>query len=484
MKIPFIQLFRTPNSSYFLDVNKNEFIPISQTSYQYLSALMSGKGDSEAPVPQELSDLQAQGYLAYESAVKEVRHPYSKFLGTFLDRKLAKITLQLTQNCNFRCKYCIYSEESSARQRSHSTERMSWEVAKKAVDFLWAHSVDSKRVNVGFYGGEPLLEFPLIQRVVEYSEERFSGKELTFNITTNGTLLNDEMIHYFQAHDISLMISLDGPKEINDRNRVFADGRGTYDAVMERIARLREIAPEYANNLQISMVMDPENDFDCINAIYLEGDALDRLNISPTIVDRDYDEDDVAFSEEYSWKYEYQRFLAILAYWGRFPEDDVSPIAQISVASALSDNKDIDESTCLYSIDAPSGPCVPGQLRLFADVKGRLLPCERVSESSPAMCIGTLDRGFNVENAWRILNVGNLTEDVCKKCWCFRYCGMCAKKADDGSSELSAEAKLTFCGEARNIAYSKLRHYLLFKEIPAYYAVQIRSTDAEGGKTA
>lgn len=484
MKTPFIQLFRTPNSSYFLDVNKNEFIPISQTSYQYLSALMSGKGDSEAPVPQELSDLQAQGYLAYESAVKEVRHPYSKFLGTFLDRKLAKITLQLTQNCNFRCKYCIYSEESSARQRSHSTERMSWEVAKKAVDFLWAHSVDSKRVNVGFYGGEPLMEFQLIQRVVEYSEERFSGKELTFNITTNGTLLNDEMIHYFQAHDISLMISLDGPKEINDRNRVFADGGGTYDAVMERITRLREIAPEYANRLQISMVMDPENDFDCINAIYLEGDALDRLNISPTIVDRDYDEDDVAFSEEYSWKYEYQRFLAIMAYWGRFPEDDVSPIAHRSVISGLSDNIKIEGSSSLHRIDAPSGPCVPGQLRLFVDVNGRGFPCERVSESSSAMCIGTLDKGFNKENAWRILNVGYLTETACKNCWCFRYCGMCAKKADDGSNALSSEVKLSFCREAKSRAYGMLLFYLLFKEIPVFYSSQTRRNAAEGGKTS
>jgi len=265
---------------------------------------------------------------------------------------------------------------------------MSWEVAKKAVDFLWEHSVDSKRVNVGFYGGEPLLEFPLIQRVVEYCMDRFSGKELTFNITTNGTLLSDEIIRYFQVHDVSMMISLDGPKEINDQNRIFADGGGTCDAVMERIARLREIAPEYAKRLQISMVMDPVNSFDCINAIFLEGDALDKLSIMPAIVEREYDGEAITFSEDYSLKSEYQRFLAILAYWQRFPKDKVSPIARNSVTSALSDNIKIDESTSLCSIDAPSGPCVPGQLRLFVDVSGRLFPCERVSESSPAMCIG------------------------------------------------------------------------------------------------
>lgn len=484
MQTPFIQLFRTPNSSYFFDVNKSELIPISEPSFQYLSALMSGKCDCEAPVPQELKELSAQGYLASQSAVKEVRHVYSKFLGTFLDRKLAKITLQLTQNCNFRCGYCIYSEEHSVRQRSHSTERMSWEVAQKAVNFLWAHSVDSKSVNVGFYGGEPLLEFPLLRRVVEYCEQRFLGKKLTFSITTNGTLLSDEMVRYFEAHDVSLMISLDGPKEINDQNRVFADGRGTYDTVMERIARLREIAPEYAQKVAISMVMDPENDFDCINSIYLDCNELSRLNIMSTIVDRDYSGEAVAVSEEYTWKYEYQRFLAILAAFGRFPVDEISPIAHRSVISSISNNAKIDSSKSLYSVDAPSGPCVPGQMRLLADVNGRLFPCERVSETSPAMCIGTLDAGFDVESTYRLLNVGSLTEDTCKKCWCFRHCSLCAKKADDGSPTLSSTAKLSFCNEARAGAHGKLRQYLLFKETPIYYAEQTRRIHAEGGETS
>lgn len=481
MKPPFVELFRTPNGNYFLDVNKNELIPISEPSFNYLRAILAGTG-SDTPMPQELEELQAQGYLASQSVVQEIRHPYSRFLKTYLERKLGKITLQLTQNCNFRCKYCVYSEEINKRQRSHSTARMSWDVAKQAIDFLWKHSVDSKKINIGFYGGEPLLEFPLLKRVVEYSKERFFGKDLSFNITTNGTLLTDEMIYYFRDHNVSMMISLDGPKEINDRNRVFADGRGTYDAVMERIARIKEIAPDYASKLQISMVMDPENDFDCINAIYLEGNELERLSIMSTIVDRDYDDEDVAFSEEYLWKYEYHRFLAILAYFGRFPEEKVSPIAQQWIIATLKDHLKIEGSPSLRNIDAPSGPCVPGQLRLFVDVNGRFFPCERVSESSPAMCIGTLDGGFDLEQVERILNVGCLTETACKKCWCFRYCTLCAKKADNGY-ELSAETKLAACQEAKAAAYSMFRNYLLFKEIPACYPAQIRRGQV-GGKTA
>lgn len=482
MDKPFIQLFHTPNSCYFLDVNRNEFVPISVSSFQYLREIMLGIHGWEDFTPDELRDLRTQGYLCSESAVKEVRHPYSNFLGTFLDRKLAKITLQVTQNCNFRCKYCIYSEERNLRQRSHSNKRMTWAVAKRAVDFLLMHSVDSKEVNVGFYGGEPLLEFPLIQRVIEYSRSRFHGKKLTFSITTNGSLLTDEIIRYFHANDVSMMISLDGPKEINDRNRVFPDGRGTYDVVIERIARVKEIASEYAEKLQISMVLDPANDFDCINSICLEADVFDKQQIMPSLVDRDYDGVEVEFSEEYAWKSAYHRFLAILAHFGRFPEGEVSPVASRSLSAAVADHFKIETLAGLFPVDAPSGPCIPGQMRLFVDVDGRLFPCERVSEKSPAMCVGTLDGGFDLRRAEQLLNVGHLTEHACKQCWCFRYCGICAKGADVGAHELSAEAKLSSCEKHRNMAYGKLKEYLLFKEIPAFYAAQTRCIGKERGR--
>ena len=96
--------------------------------------------------------------------------------------------------------------------------------------------------------------------------------------------------------------------------------------------------------------------------------------------------------------------------------------------SAVKDYEQIESGAALRRIDAPSGPCIPGQLRLFVNVHEQLFPCERVSERSPAMCIGTLDDGFNLENAQKILNVGKLTEESCKNCWCFRYCTLCAKR--------------------------------------------------------
>ena len=487
MKKPFIQLFRTPNAKYVLDVNNNEFLQLSDESFAYLVEVMNSTDDSydawedNKNTPQELIELRDAGYLANESVIEEIRHSYSDYLEIFLERKVSKLTLQLTQDCNFRCTYCIYSNEGNDRQRGHSKVKIDWDTAKKAIDFLWEHSADSPSVNIGFYGGEPLLEFPLIEKAVEYSKNLFSGKNLTFSITTNGTLLTDSKILFLEKHDVSLMVSLDGPKQVNDKNRVFVDGAGTFDSVMTQISRIKEIAPNLAKNLQISMVIDPENDFDCINQLCLQGAELEELRVSSSIVEFDYQDKDIYFSKEYSEKSEYQRFLALLAHLNRFPRSHISPITRASVDRLIEECTILFSNTKLRPIDAPSGPCIPGQLRLFVNAFGNFYPCERVSEASPSMIIGNLDDGFDLDKADKILNVGNLTESACKNCWSFRHCYLCAKKADNNENELSAERKLSFCDEVRGNSYSKLNLHLFLNEVGIVYAQQLRAKNGTGG---
>lgn len=100
MRKPIIVLFSTPNRNYVFDVNKNEVIPLSDDSYAYLQQVLRGKG-ADLPVPPQVHALKEQGYCATDSCVKEVRHVYADYLDVFLTRKLSKITLQLTQNCNY-----------------------------------------------------------------------------------------------------------------------------------------------------------------------------------------------------------------------------------------------------------------------------------------------------------------------------------------------------------------------------------------------
>jgi uncharacterized protein len=466
----FIQLFKTPNGMYFFDANKNEIVPIGIESFKYLS-------NQTAVKTQELFELEKEGYLSTKSLVEEVRHPYTNYIEIFLTRKLEKLTLQLTQDCNFRCTYCAYSGGETSRQRGHSPKRMDWDMAKRGIDFLWNHSVDSKSVNIGLYGGEPLLEFALIKQVIEYSRKLFDGKEITYNITTNGTLLTDEMIYYFQDNNIAVSISLDGVKEINDKNRVFVNGEGTYDAVMANIERIKEIAPELASKLQIIMVINPENDFDCVNSIYIEGSDFFNYNVNASLVDLDYENKKPFTSEDYASKYEYQYFLSILEHFGRANTNMTTPLTQRAVASMLEDTKIIANGSSLRTVNAPAGPCIPGKMRLFVNVDGNFYPCERVSETSLSMIIGNIENGFDFDKAKQALEVGSLTQEECIKCWGFAYCDMCVKKADAGEDTLSSKHKLLSCNGTRSGIHAKMKCYLLVKEVPEYYPHQIREVE-------
>ena len=108
-------------------MNRNEIIPISDNSFGYLHAILTDKENDIENLPEELAKLKKSGYLSTQSAVKKIQHNYTRFLDIFLARKVGKITLQVTQNCNFRCRYCIYTEKEYSRQRTHSAKRMSYD---------------------------------------------------------------------------------------------------------------------------------------------------------------------------------------------------------------------------------------------------------------------------------------------------------------------------------------------------------------------
>lgn len=464
------QLFQTPNAWYVFDAVKSKLLSISGETYHYMKG---GKTEGKE-MPKELERLKEQGYLSNISPVEQFQHPYLGVLHEVLTRKLAQMTLQITQECNFRCTYCIYSETRNEKQRSHSKKVMSWETAKQAVDFFWEHTIDSESVNIGFYGGEPLLQSGLVKRIMEYARGRFAGKTLTFGMTCNGSLLTEENVCFLEENNVSLLVSLDGPKTIQDQNRVFADGTGTYEIVMKRLADIKEKHPEYWEKIHYSMVIDPKNDFDEINGI-CSSDAINPSQITASLVDNDYDGTPLEFSEDYIWKEEYQRFLSFLSIWGRYPEENCSPLTVRSIDRLRSEKEKIDFAVPLHTIDIPSGPCVPGKLRLFVDTDGSLFPCERVSESSPNMHIGTLESGFDLEKAGKILQVGELTKNACKNCWCFRFCDQCAKKADCCGEQLSAAERLRYCEDTRHAARRTIQDIILLSEAGEYYKEQLRT---------
>ncbi len=168
---------------------------------------------------------------------------------------ISNMALFLTQSCNLKCVYC-YGEGGCYGTGGTMKE----ETAIQAVDWLIEQSGTQKDVHIGFFGGEPLLKFSLMKLIVEYGSRRFkeTGKKLNFYITTNGTLLDDEKIAFLAEHSIEVMVSFDGTKELQDSQRPYINGEGSYDSAVPGIKKLLEILPESIGHSVIVGNTDPE----------------------------------------------------------------------------------------------------------------------------------------------------------------------------------------------------------------------------------
>ncbi len=151
---------------------------------------------------------------------------------------LSTLVLNVNTGCNLACTYC-YKEDLA---KPVDGKRMSFATAARSVDLLLEAGAERDKINIVFFGGEPLTNVPLIREVVAYAEaavER-AGKRIDFSLTTNATLLNAGLIEYFDAHRFGISVSIDGPKELHDRHRKSVGGRGTYDVVARKVALLLE----------------------------------------------------------------------------------------------------------------------------------------------------------------------------------------------------------------------------------------------------
>jgi len=464
---PFIHLLRTPLNQYFYDVNTNQVVQVTEDVYNYLLELLTAKVNSSASmdISHEVDNLKSKGLLSTKH-VKEYEHVMAPFLEHFLETNIKQMTLQVTQQCNFRCAYCSYTSDDFNSQRGHQSNKMSPEVMKSAIDFFADHSINQQKVVIGFYGGEPLLEFDLIQQAICYAEEILEGKELTFTITTNGSIFRDDILRFFTKHNISLMISLDGTPEFHDRSRKFAaTGGGTYAVIEKNIRYIRDSYPSIYEKMLFNIVIDPRNSCDELFYKFGEDDLFKNSEVMSTIMDDFYSLEKVVMSEEYTTEIHIQEFKAYLARLGRYSEDKISKLAYKYILNRIERSKsDFKPFTELPDKASHSGPCIPGQRRLFVDVNGNFYPCERVSETSDIMNIGSLQKGFDVQKALDILNTGNLTEKECRNCWAFDHCSTCARFCDN-NGEWSAELMRSRCGISRHTAEDKILDFLFYREL-------------------
>lgn len=154
---------------------------------------------------------------------------------------ITTIALFLTQSCNLKCIYC-YGNGGEYGIGGSMTEK----TAFQAVDWLIEQSGKVKKIDIVFFGGEPFLNFPLMKAVAEYAQQRVLelNKKVSFSVTTNATLLDNEKISFIKKHNIQIIISIDGPREIQDIQRPFANGKGSFDVILPQIKKLLDVLPQ------------------------------------------------------------------------------------------------------------------------------------------------------------------------------------------------------------------------------------------------
>jgi uncharacterized protein len=376
-------------------------------------------------------------------------------IGEFWQRAAMLLVLGITERCNLCCTYCCFSGKFTG-QRTHSSRSMDWEIARKAIsDFLENDQVGDGTYPITFYGGEPLLEFSLLQDSVQYAEKvaKTQGKTNRFAITTNGTLLTDDIIDYLVKHHFLIMISLDGPKEIHDRYRVFSDKQGSFDTIIRNLNRFIERYPFYKNrglNITLAPPLDLKKTTQFVEEFFphypLTRASLVNTgteyrfrdsNYVPTqygchsesickknlLVDSEQElfrqfelEDQEELNKLWNTCMESLATVGTTETWKTLPVGMMLFEAQIRIYH----NRVVTEQPLEWAFFLP---CIPGLNRRFVDAKGNYRVCERC-DNSDAYILGHVQTGLDVTKLERTLELRRHFGD-CGNCSSLKVCDVC-----------------------------------------------------------
>ena len=237
----------------FLKQNKGELQGIN-------TALSRFSADEIETGLKQVTEYQELGY--FRPMVFQRKNPYNmEKIKEILDSQLKGMFLNVTSRCNLACSYCIlsgdYDNHSALKQ-----EEMSWDTAKKAIDFYTSRANTEGIFRIDFFGGEPLLAFPLIEKATTYLNHIFKerNQEVMYSITSNGTIMNDRIIDFLIENNVLFQASIDGEKELHDHSRKYKNSdRGSFDTILKSLQAIHDRDQDYFNNrIRLKSVLTTE----------------------------------------------------------------------------------------------------------------------------------------------------------------------------------------------------------------------------------
>ena len=353
---------------------------------------------------EEIGELKEAGQLFTEDI-------YEPYIDNFKDRPtvVKALCLHIAHDCNLACKYCFAEEGEYHGHR----ELMSYEVGKKALDFLIENSGSRRNLEVDFFGGEPLMNWQVVKDLVKYGreQEKLHDKKFRFTLTTNGVLLNDEVMEFANKEMGNVVLSIDGRKEVHDHMRPFRNGKGSYDMIVPKFQQFAESRNQdkyYVRGTFTHYNLDFADD-----VLHLADLGFKQISVEPVVAED---------SEEYALREEDLPKL--------FEEYDKLAAEMVERKKA---GKDF--NFFHFMIDLEGGPCVAKRLSgcgsgteyLAVTPWGDFYPCHQFVGNEEFLMGNVWDgvKRTDIRDEFKCCNV--YAKEKCRKCFAKFYCsGGCA----------------------------------------------------------
>lgn len=336
------------------------------------------------------------------------------------------LCLNVVHDCNLKCKYC-FAEEG---QYKGCRKSMSAEVGKKAIDYVIKKSGPRKNIEVDLFGGEPLMVFDTIKKIVAHAREveKIYNKNIRFTMTTNATLLNDEIMDYIDKNMGNIILSIDGRKSVNDKVRVRYDGSGTYDGILPKIKKMvdkRDKSKQY----YIRGTFTRENTDFFLDIMHMADLGFKEISIEPVVL-----------PSEHSLSLREEDLPIIFEQYDKLYREMVLRLGSKDEFKYYHFNVDLQGGPCIYK--RISG-CGAGHEYVAVTPDGDVYPCHQFV-GMEEFKLGTIyDEIIDEKISMNLKNAHIYNKPVCKECWAKFYCsGGCQANNFNFSGDIHVPYKL------------------------------------------
>lgn len=402
-----VHVYKCLGSTFVLDVESGSFFETDERTAELIKRRISPVADARGDFSNEDAEIESEIDALIRDGVlfsPEPEHPEPVYKGV-----VKALCLNITHGCNLRCTYCFAGDG----QYHGKVDFMTPQTAKNAIDFLISRSGPRRRLEVDFFGGEPLLDMEAVKATIDYarSVEKAAGKEFRFTITTNALALTDELSDYFNREMYNVVLSIDGRKSVHDAVRKDASGKGSFDRVL---ANARKFVSERGDkSYYVRGTFTAANLDFAADVLALNDYGFGQVSLEPVVLAPN---DPLAIKEEHIPKLKEQYEILAAEYIKRRAAGKEFGFFH-------------------FNIDIYNGPCASKRLvgcnagdeYLAVAPNGNIYPCHRF-DGLPEYVIGNVNDGSFSDRLPRLFATTNLTKkEECGNCWAKYYCsGGCA----------------------------------------------------------